>query len=343
MARQQLLDRSDLHGDDFCAAYAAAADRWLADLFDAATGGDPHGLALVAVGGYGRGELCPFSDLDVVLVHRGRPDVAQVADAIWYPVWDEGIRLDHSVRAPAEVLAVARDDLRAQLGLLDGRLVAGDAAAVGTLLDDARALRRSQAARWLPVLADQVDERREAHGDVAFLLEPDLKQSHGGLRDIVVISLAAQAVPALAHRVDLAALQDPRAALTAARVELHRSTGRATDRLLLQEQDQVAAAADYADADALMAALAEASRTIAAALDAGVRAFDASTGGIGGCPFAPRATGNVCTEDLAWMLGEMGLEHGIDLDLAIETSRWVGERLGGEPPGLVARAGSFPS
>ncbi len=263
LARQQLLDRRDLGGDAFCAAYSAVADRWLTDLLQAATGGDARGLALLAVGGYGRGELCPYSDLDVVLVHQGRSDVAAVADAVWYPVWDEGIRLDHSVRTPAEVLDVARDDLRAQLGLLDGRVVAGDPAALGSLLADARALWRSQAARWMGVLAEQVEERRQAHGDVAFLLEPDLKQSHGGLRDIVVISLAAQAVPALAQQIDLAALHGPRATLTAARVELHRSTGRALDRLLLQEQDQVASAVGYRDADALMAAIAGAGRTVA--------------------------------------------------------------------------------
>ncbi|HZU80572.1 MAG TPA: [protein-PII] uridylyltransferase, partial [Acidimicrobiales bacterium] len=208
------------------------------------------------------GELAPFSDLDVVLVHQRR-DVAAVADAVWYPVWDEGIRLDHSVRKPAEVLDVARDDLRAQLGLLDGRLVAGDTAVVLPLLADALTLWRQRAGRWLPVLAEQVDERHAEHGDVAFLLEPDLKEAHGGLRDVHVVTAAARAVPQIADQVDLGSLDAPRQVLTAARVELHRLTGRATDRLLLQEQDQVARALGYGDADALMAAIAEAGRTIA--------------------------------------------------------------------------------
>ncbi len=90
-----------------------------------ATGGDLKGLALLAVGGYGRSELCPHSDLDVVLVHRQRRDIATVADSVWYPVWDEGVHLDYSVRTPAEALAMASKDLRVQLGLLDGRIVAG--------------------------------------------------------------------------------------------------------------------------------------------------------------------------------------------------------------------------
>ncbi len=98
---------------------------------------------------------------------------------------------------------------------------------------------------------------------MAFLLEPDLKESHGGLRDIHVVTAAARAVPGLGDEVDLSSLEGPRRVLTEARVELHRNTGRATDRLLLQEQDQIAAALGYADADALMAAISEAGRTVA--------------------------------------------------------------------------------
>ncbi|HEY5245301.1 MAG TPA: nucleotidyltransferase domain-containing protein, partial [Acidimicrobiales bacterium] len=105
--RQALLDRPALRGREFCRAYAAAADDWLSGLADQASDGNSRRLALVAVGGYGRGELCPYSDLDVVLVHDGRRDVAKLADAIWYPVWDEGVHLDHSVRRPSEVVDAA--------------------------------------------------------------------------------------------------------------------------------------------------------------------------------------------------------------------------------------------
>ncbi|MGD0254438.1 MAG: [protein-PII] uridylyltransferase [Acidimicrobiales bacterium] len=266
-SRQSLLERSNLQGDAFCRALAAAADEWMAELLLAAAGDDSSGVALVAVGGYGRGELCPYSDLDVVLVHESHRDVEALANAVWYPVWDEGIRLDHSVRRPAEVLEVARADLRAQLGLLDGRRVAGDESVVAPLLTGARALWRQRATHWLPILAEHVAERHDARGDVAFLLEPDLKEAHGGLRDVHAVNAAALAVPALGENVDLSALKEAGAVLIAARVELHRATGRATDRLLLQEQDQVAATLGYGSADALMAAIAEAGRTIAWATD----------------------------------------------------------------------------
>jgi hydroxymethylglutaryl-CoA lyase/(R)-citramalyl-CoA lyase len=80
----------------------------------------------------------------------------------------------------------------------------------------------------------------------------------------------------------------------------------------------------------------------AAALEAGATVLDASVGGTGGCPFAPRATGNIATEDLAYMLRGMGVDTGIDLDALMAVSRRLGERLGRELPAMVTRAGDFP-
>jgi len=79
-----------------------------------------------------------------------------------------------------------------------------------------------------------------------------------------------------------------------------------------------------------------------AALDAGATLLDASVGGIGGCPFAPRATGNIPTEDLVYLLHGMGVRTGIDLEELMEVSRWLSQRLGKELPAMVTRAGDFP-
>ncbi len=111
---------------------------------------------------------------------------------------------------------------------------------VEPMLAEVLAQWRARAGQWLPVLAAQVEERHRAHGDVAFLLEPDLKEAHGGLRDFHAVRSASRPSPTVADQVDLSSLRGPAPCLTAARVELHRTTGRATDRLLLQEQDQVA-------------------------------------------------------------------------------------------------------
>jgi len=261
--RQVLIDNLDLHGAAFCHAYTKIADEWLTDLYEQATSGDGRGIALVAVGGYGRRELCPFSDLDVVLLHRGRRDISATADKIWYPVWDEGIALDHSVRRPSEAIEVANEDLRAALGLLDARVVCGDERVAEPLIVEARERWAKQKPPWLGVLADLVAERHAAHGDVAFLLEPDLKESHGGLRDVTALLAMMQAVPVLADYVDTAAISDASSVLTRVRVELHRQSGRELNKLLLQEQDQVATSLGERDTDSLMAAVATAGRTVA--------------------------------------------------------------------------------
>ncbi len=267
LLRDQLVARVGLQGSAWCAAYSAAADAWLADLVHQATDGQVEGIALLAVGGYGRGQLWPGSDLDVVLVHRGRRDIADLAQAVWYPVWDERVRLDHSVRTPREVMAVADTDLRVALGLLDARVVAGDPTLAADLPARAASLWRARAKRWLPALAASVEERHAVHGDLAFLLEPDLKEAHGGLRDAHALRAAARATPVLSEVTTTADLQGPLETLCRVRVELHRRTGKALDRLLLQEQDQVATALGTGDADALMAEVAAAGRAVAWASD----------------------------------------------------------------------------
>ncbi|MDA0185685.1 hydroxymethylglutaryl-CoA lyase [Solirubrobacter phytolaccae] len=78
-----------------------------------------------------------------------------------------------------------------------------------------------------------------------------------------------------------------------------------------------------------------------AGLEHGATVFDASVGGLGGCPFAPRATGNIATEDLIYLLENEGVETGIDLDALIEVAHWLSSTMGKDLPGLVQRAGNF--
>src|SRR5205807_3851343 len=122
--RDALFADPPLHGRAFCRAYSNRADAWLATLL-----GAESDVALVAVGGYGRAELAPGSDLDVVLLHRGRPrngpDVRELAERIWYPLWDAGLKLGHGVRTVKEALGLAATDLDTATSLLDVRLVAG--------------------------------------------------------------------------------------------------------------------------------------------------------------------------------------------------------------------------
>jgi [protein-PII] uridylyltransferase len=273
--REALLARTDLVGAPLRAALTSLYDGWLAGLL----GDCGPGVALVAVGALGRQDPTPGSDLDLVLVHDGnRSDVGALADQVWYPVWDTGVGLDHSVRTVEEASAVARDDLKAALGLLDARYVAGDSALAQQLVTATRAAWRGGAGKRLPELRAFVEERARQFGEVAFLLEPDLKEARGGLRDVHAMHAVAVAqvadAPGEAVRAAYATLLDVRG-------ELHRRTGsagrRVVDRLLMQEQDGVAAALGLADADALMAAVSTAARTIAFGSDATWRRVAAAT------------------------------------------------------------------
>jgi len=80
-----------------------------------------------------------------------------------------------------------------------------------------------------------------------------------------------------------------------------------------------------------------------ASVEAGVGMLDASCGGLGGCPFAPAATGNIATEDLVYMLSRAGYETGYDVGALIDTGRWIGERIGKPPVSALSRAGGFPA
>ena len=240
-----------------------SADRWLASLL----GAEP-GVALVAVGGYGRRELLPGSDLDVLLLHSGQPGIAALADRVWYPIWDSGTRLDHAVRRPAEAREVARQDVRVALGLLHARHVAGDPGLTSGLRTGVLADWRSGARTRLAELQALHEERAGRSGELAFLLEPDLKEARGGLRDAEAIYAVAAAWVAPGPGPRARAAQE---AIMDARHALHEVTGRASDRLVLQEQDEVARVLRLADADALLCHLAGAGRTIAYSLDQSLR------------------------------------------------------------------------
>ncbi|MFF5028164.1 [protein-PII] uridylyltransferase [Streptomyces collinus] len=264
-ARLRLLGEEARSGPPRRAALAKLTDDWLAGLFTAGAR-DLRGVSLVAVGGYGRGELSPRSDLDLLLLHDGNaPDaVAALADRLWYPVWDLGLALDHSVRTPAEARRTAGEDLKAHLGLLDARHLAGDLGLTAALRTTVLADWRNQAPKRLPELRDLCAERAERQGELQYLLEPDLKEARGGLRDATALRAVAASWLADAPREGLA---DARRRLLDARDALHLVTGRATDRLALQEQDQVAAGLGLLDADTLLRQVYEAARVISYAGD----------------------------------------------------------------------------
>jgi [protein-PII] uridylyltransferase len=260
--RDQLAADDTLVGRRLCTAWAAEVDRWLAELLVVAAEPDLAGVALVAVGGYGRGELSLQSDIDVLLLHAGRPDIGELADRVWYPVWDSGLKLGHAVRTVKEALALGADDLDTATGLLDVRHLAGDRRLSDELAAKSDLQWRKRSRRWLATMAERTRARHRKAGEVAFLLEPDIKEGRGGLRDVQGLRWA-QAARTILWEDDQGPLDAAYDLLLSVRVELHRQANRAGDRLLLQEQDAVSLALGYEHADDMMRDVATAARTIA--------------------------------------------------------------------------------
>src|SRR5882757_2709903 len=150
--RSALLADAAATGSAWCRSHADLVDAWLAELLEKATLGETTGLALVAVGGYGRSELAPGSDIDVMLLHDARADVASVADAIWYPVWEKSLQLGHSVSTPKEALRLASADLDTATALLAARHVAGDAGLTARLAAGVRSDWEHRSRHWLAEL-----------------------------------------------------------------------------------------------------------------------------------------------------------------------------------------------
>ncbi|MFM6940828.1 MAG: [protein-PII] uridylyltransferase [Candidatus Planktophila sp.] len=236
-------------------------DLLLSQLF-VASGADSDEIAIAAVGSYGRGELSPGSDLDIVIIHTGsdsQKKLSDIVNAILYPLWDKKIKVDHSVRTRSEVRSALEEDLKVAMGLLDIRLICGSADLIADVQADALTAWREDSKRYLPMLRSTLDERYERNGELAYLLEPDLKESRGGLRDITALR-AMNASGALT--LPMERISQAESLLSTVREALHIASGRDKDRLLFTEQDKVAEALQYLDADALMSDVAQSARAV---------------------------------------------------------------------------------
>ncbi|MEU9823818.1 [protein-PII] uridylyltransferase [Micromonospora chersina] len=312
-------------GAEARAARASALDAWLRGIFPARAG-----IALVAVGGLGRRQCAPYGDLDLVLLHAGVPGIDELAASLWYPVWDAGLRLDHSVRTVPEALSVAQDDVKVALGLLDARQVAGDPALADQLVRTAADHWRRTAVRQLPGLREITAARWETHGELAFLLEGDLKEAAGGLRDVGILRAIATAGVTDALR---PAVHAAHRRLLDTRDALHQQVGRRVDRLVAQERDGVAAllglrATDaggvLGDGDALLRRVAGDARTVSHALDDAWRAADRLRAGrhrtAGGRPLRRPVARDVVEQDGELVLARAAIGARPDPSLSLRVA-----------------------
>lgn len=236
------------------------------------------GFAIVATGGLGRGEMLPYSDLDLMLLHDNMPTevVSEIAEKLWYPLWDANIRIDHSVRTVPEALQVAGDDISVGLAMLDVRHIAGDADLSSLLVGGARRQWRIGIASRFDELVEHAQARWQRSGQIAHRAEPDLKSGRGGLRDVQLLN--ALAIAQLADVYPSRALASPTGTLGGAhlallnvRTELHRVSGRGRELLLAQHADEIGAALRIGDRFDLARMLSDAARTVSYYVDSGIR------------------------------------------------------------------------
>lgn len=241
-------------------ALAQETDRWLKDLFANVVKKDSQKYALVAIGGYGRSELTLGSDLDLLLLHENGVEIKKIAEAIWYPIWDENIKLDHSVRTISESRNMAANDLAVFMGLLDARCVAGNDNLIQKLTSLTLTDWRSMSKKRLPELKATVEKRILNFGQLSHLIEPNLKESYGGLREVVILNAIAAS---WITDVDRKVLFECKEVLLQVRDALHQVTNSKNDVLIRQEQPEIAKLLGYRNSEFLLRDVAAAAKSIA--------------------------------------------------------------------------------
>ena len=300
MGTRERRDRSNQIDKALRVLFLESANKYLAK---------PELVSLAAVGGYGRGELSPASDLDLLILHSGseKPEViSEFVNAFLYPLWDQGRAIDHAVRTRSETREIANEDIRVALGLLDLRHVAGESELSNQVASDALENWRKGRDKFLPKLRKSIHERENRSGELAFLLEPDLKEARGGLRDINALRAIEMSG---AVSVSLARVAESEALLSNVRDVLHGENLKSRDLLLLTEQDRVASKMDYVNADALMLDIAKAARAVDYLMDSTWHRIDSTQGQSW---FSRRKNQNI-DQGLVILNSEVAIEDGYDI------------------------------
>src|SRR5213595_3678796 len=265
--RLRLKHQAGGAGREICARRAELIDILLQYVFGAAAaaarenGGAEVPLALVALGGYGRGELNPFSDIDVMLLHRQRdeisPNLEEMVNQVLYLLWDSGFKVGHATRSIKEAIAQANRDMRTKTAMLESRFLAGDRELAQEFRDQFRSKCVDGREReYVEMRMQDQLARHKKFGDSVYLQEPNLKSGCGGLRDyqnllwITYFKEGSLSMNQLVGK-DWLSESDQRRIeraydfLLRLRTDLHYATGRATDVLHINLQEQVARRLNY--------------------------------------------------------------------------------------------------
>ncbi len=251
-----------LSGTSLLHDHSALADEFIRDCFAAIDqAGKEEQIALVALGGYGRQELFPFSDIDLMILFKPeiRKQVSAITDAILYPLWDTGYEVGHGVRTIDESLKQAADDFIFQVSLLDGRCIAGSESLFDQLIRQFRQkFVDGRRQKFVGTLNQFSRERRDRFGSHGYMLEPNIKESKGGFRDIQSMIWAAKVVFGINTFADIVEagfllpsegerFHSAHNMLVRIRNRLHYISGRKNDQLYFEHQEEMATTFGYED------------------------------------------------------------------------------------------------
>ena len=263
--RAEVALRLSLEPDRGRAAARATAylhDQLVRLAYDFVTAGDsPEPMALVALGGTGRGEMAPFSDLDLMFLTAAKPSPAQAkaVEAFLHLMWELKLKVGHSVRSMDELIALTRTDMTVRTAFLEARLVWGEQGIFDQAMRRFRAkIVNGTAAEFVAAKLAERDERHRRMGDTRYVVEPNVKDGKGGLRDLHALYWIGKYVHGVEKPADLVRLGLFTAAefrkferaerfFWAVRCHLHQAAGRAEDRLGFDHQKQIAEVMRYAD------------------------------------------------------------------------------------------------
>jgi len=224
------------------------------------------GMALTALGGYGRRELFPYSDIDLLLLYDPRAEerLSAVTEALFYPLWDAGLEVGHGVRTPEACLADARQDFFFQVAMLDARPLAGDEKLFAQLRQTfRRELIDGHRQDFLQNMMQHRNERHRRYGQHSYQLEPHIKESRGGFRDIHSMFWVSQALFGMHTLEDIAeagllsrseknAFAEATNHLIKIRNRLHYLSGRKNDQLFFEHQEEMTKAFRYYDSNGIL-------------------------------------------------------------------------------------------
>jgi [protein-PII] uridylyltransferase len=271
-AQQAALEelwQQGLSGHELLQRHTSLVDDFIIDQFthSPAVKKNKGRLALIALGGYGRRELYPFSDIDLLLLHDWRSGklMQAVSESILYPLWDGGFEVGHSVRGVKDAVRFAGEDFFFQVALLDARFLVGSELLFDKLLTRYRKkIFEGKRHKFVETMDEFREKRRRRYGSHAYLLEPHIKEGKGGMRDIQAMLWVAKAMFGLSGldaMTDAGLLTDDDRRkfvdswnmLVRIRNRLHYISRRKNDQLIFEYQEEMAASFGYQDKDGLLA------------------------------------------------------------------------------------------